>query len=656
MRVLVLSLVLATQAASASVLTPEQTLGVRSISDLRVSPDGASVAFVVSEPPKGTGRNRDIWLVTIATKDVRRLTFTETPESSPRWSPDGRTLAFLSDRDGRNQIYLLSMDGGEASKLTDGKNGVRSFEWAPDGKTIALLATEPRTDAEEKKAKDKDDARVVDRDDKRTRVWIADVATRAVGQVTRDPWDISDLKWTPRGDRLVVIATDHPESEQETRKIYGVTLATGTLALIASPRGPFGGVSIAPDGARFVYLGSRVDGPNPHDLYLQRIGETAARNLTGATLDRPIGAVAWLPDGGLVAIAQDGFHSHLYRAAADLALRRMAEPDRVNPVSLAAGAQGAVAFVGETATDPPEIYLRSGGKDQQLTRINEHWDHPPAAKPEFFRYKSFDGLDIEAALLRPPAAPKDARLPLIVLVHGGPTGRWSDAFEAWGQLLAARGYAVLYPNIRGSVGYGHKFIEMNRADWGGADFKDVMAGVDYMVKTGAADPDRLGIGGWSYGGYMAEWAITQTARFKASVVGAGLSDLASEFGTENGPAYDEWFFGLPYEKLDGFIKSSPITYVKNARTPTLILHGETDTTDPIGQGQQLYRALKRYGVPSDFVVYPREGHGLREEKHLVDRLNRIIEWFDRYVKTGESPKSEVRGEVVGSSQSIVDGR
>jgi dipeptidyl aminopeptidase/acylaminoacyl peptidase len=644
MRALVLSLALAAQVASPHVLTPEQTLGVRSISDLRVSPDGSRIAFVVSEPPKATDRNRDLWLVTIATKEVRRLTFTDTAESSPRWSPDGRTLAFLSDRDGRNQIYLLPMDGGEAQRLTEGKNSVRSLEWAPDGKTIAFLAPEARTDAEDKKAKDKDDARVVDKDDKRSRIWIVDVATRAVRKVTEGAWDISDLKWTPRGDRLLVVATDRPESEQETRKIYAVTPAGGALALVASPRGPFGGVSIAPDGARFVYLGSRVDGPNPHDLYLQRIGETAARNLTGTTIDRPVGSAAWLPDNGLVAIVQDGFHSHLFRAGADLVLRQMTETDRVNPVSLAAGAQGAIAFVGDTAIDPPEIYLRSGGKDEQLTHINEHWDHPPAVKPEFIHYKSFDGVDIEAALLRPPTAAKDARLPLIVLVHGGPTGRWADSFEAWGQLLAARGYAVLYPNIRGSVGYGHKFIEMNRADWGGADFKDVMAGVDYVVKSGVADPDRLGIGGWSYGGYMAEWAITQTTRFKASVVGAGLSDLASEFGTENGPAYDEWFFGLPYEKLDGFIKSSPITYVKNAHTPTLILHGEADTTDPIGQGQQLYRALKRYGVPSDFVIYPREGHGLREERHLVDRLNRVIEWFDRYVKAGgvRSPTSTER--------------
>ncbi len=634
MHSLLLSLALAAQVAAAPVLTPQQTLGMRSLSDLRVSPDGSRIAFVVSEPPKGADRNRDIWLAVIASKEVRRLTFNETADSSPRWSPDGRTLAFLSDRDGRAQIYLLPMDGagGEATKLTDGKSSVRSFEWSPDGKRIAFLAPEPRTDAEEKRAKDKDDARVVDRDDKRTPVWVVEVANRETRQVTHAPWEVYDFRWMPRGDALVAIATDRPESEQEVRKIYTVSLNDGRLTTLASPKGPFGQVSVSPDGGSLIYVGSRVDGPNPHDLYLQRVGESAPRNITGTTIDRPIGSPVWQADGALVALVQDGFHSHIYRAGLDRILKPMAEADRVNPSAPAVGPQGLIAFVGETATDAPEIYVRQGGKDEQVTRINERWERPAPVKPEFVRYKSFDDVEIEAALLRPPSAAKGTRLPLIVLVHGGPTGRWSDSFEAWGQLLAARGYAVFYPNIRGSVGYGHKFIEMNRADWGGGDFKDVMAGVDYLIKSGVADAERLGIGGWSYGGYMSEWAITQTTRFKAAVVGAGLSDLASEFGTETGPAYDEWFFGLPYEKLDGFIKSSPITYVKNAKTPALILHGESDTTDPIGQGQQLYRALKRYGVPSDFVIYPREGHGLREEKHLVDRLNRIIEWYDRYVK------------------------
>ena len=221
-----------------------------------------------------------------------------------------------------------------------------------------------------------------------------------------------------------------------------------------------------------------------------------------------------------------------------------------------------------------------------------------------------------------------------ILVHGGPTGRWSDTFEPWGQLLVARGYAVLYPNVRGSTGYGQRFVEMNRADWGGGDFKDVMAGADWLVARGIADPNRLGIGGWSYGGYMAAWAVTQTTRFKAAVSGAPVIDMASEFGTENGSAYDEWFYGTPYEKLDGFIKSSPMTFVKNVKTPTLLLQGEDDTTDPIGQSQQFYRGLKRYGVESDLVLYPREPHGLREEKHLIDRLTRILAWYDTLSQAG----------------------
>jgi dipeptidyl aminopeptidase/acylaminoacyl peptidase len=278
-----------------------------------------------------------------------------------------------------------------------------------------------------------------------------------------------------------------------------------------------------------------------------------------------------------------------------------------------------------------------------LTTFNERWTGRSIVAPDFVKYKSADGTEIEAALLRPstlgnePSAVSHQPSPAVILVHGGPTGRWSDSFEPWGQLLAARGYAVLYPNVRGSTGYGHRFVEMNRADWGGGDFKDVMAGADWLVARGIADPNRLGIGGWSYGGYMAAWAVTQTTRFKAAVSGAPVIDMASEFGTENGSAYDEWFYGTPYEKLEGFIKSSPMTFVKNVKTPTLLLQGENDTTDPIGQSQQFYRGLKRYGVESDLVLYPREPHGLREEKHLIDRLTRVLDWYDKYLTPAARP-------------------
>jgi dipeptidyl aminopeptidase/acylaminoacyl peptidase len=324
----------------------------------------------------------------------------------------------------------------------------------------------------------------------------------------------------------------------------------------------------------------------------------------------------------------------------------------VNPSPFARSPTGAIAFVGETATRAPELWLKPpDGGARPVTHFNDKWASIPLVTPELVKYTSADNVEIEAALLRPitnrqrtdPANRQSpVPSPLVVLVHGGPTGRWSDTFEPWGQLLAARGYAVLYPNVRGSTGYGHRFVEMNRADWGGGDYKDVIAGADWLVARGIADPNRLGIGGWSYGGYMAAWAVTQTNRFKAAVSGAPVIDMASEFGTEDGSAYDEWFYGTPYEKLDGFIKSSPITFVKNVRTPTLLLQGEDDTTDPIGQSQQFYRGLKRYGVASELVLYPREPHGPREEKHLLDRLNRIVAWYDKYLMPIRSSDSPLR--------------
>jgi dipeptidyl aminopeptidase/acylaminoacyl peptidase len=222
-------------------------------------------------------------------------------------------------------------------------------------------------------------------------------------------------------------------------------------------------------------------------------------------------------------------------------------------------------------------------------------------------------------------------LPLVVYIHGGPTGAFSDSYSAWAQLFVQKGYAVFCPNIRGSTGYGWKFLAANRNDWGGGDFKDIMAGVDMLIAKENIDPARMGISGWSYGGYMAEWAITQTNRFKASMSGAGLANLASEFGTEGGPEYDQWFFGTPYEHPENFAKHSPFTFIKNAKTPTLIIQGENDQTDPIGQSQELYRGLRYYHVPAELVVYPREPHGFREIKHNIDFYTRMLAWFDKYV-------------------------
>ena len=625
----------ASNADSAKQLTPEASLNLRSISDLQFSPDGTRVAFVVMDPSKGERRARHIWLHEIKSGAVRQITFSAKDESSPRWSPDGKHLAFLSNREDQQQIYVMRMDGGEAAALTKGKRSVHSFAWSPDGKQIAFLAPDPKTDAEEKKEKAKDDAHVVDKDDKQPRLWLLAIATDEAKALTDPKWEISELAWMPAGDRIIISATDRPESDQETRRIFSVALSNGARALLLAPDGPFGELRVSPDGRTVSYVGCRVDGPTPHDLMLLDIGKRATRNLTGASLDRAIHEHRWTNDGSLLALYADGFRNKLVGFSPEGMSQNPANPPAGNVSGFAVSGSGEVVFVGQTATTPPELWLwDQKNSPKQVSHLNDSWMQYALGAPEFYKYKSFDGLEIEAALLKPAGADPKAKLPLIALIHGGPTGNWQDSIETWGQLLATHGYAVFYPNIRGSVGYGESFIEMNRGDWGGADFKDVMWGVKDLVDRGIADPSKLGIGGWSYGGYMAEWAITQTNDFKGAVSGAGLSNLISEYGSEQHPSYDEWFYGVPYESesLVKFLNSSPFTQLKNAKTPTLILQGEADTTDPLGQSQELYRGLKHYGVESVLVEYPREPHGFREEKHLLDRLNRILAWYDKYVK------------------------
>ena len=616
------------------VLTPEASLNLRTIADLQFSPDGAKLAFVVTEPPKGTTRLRHIWVWDKQSGSVRQFTYSAKTESNPRWSPDGKQLAFLSNRDDdQQQIFLMRVQGGEGAALTKGKRSVKSFEWSPDGKQLAYLAPDAKSEEEEKKEKDKDDSHVVDKDDKRARLWLLDLAAaKEARALTKPNWEISELVWAPKGDRIIVKATEHPQSDQYTDKLYSVQVSDGATKELSAPRGPFGELRISQDGRTISFVGAREDGPEPHDLMLLPVESRAARNLTGASLDRPVQAYHWQKDGSVVLVAANGFTNLLVSFSADGAQHTLS-PARMPSGGMAVSSSGEIAFVSQSATEPQELWLwDQKTAPQQVSHLNESWKGYALSKPEFYRYKSFDGAEIEAALLKPRDSQGKSPLPLIALIHGGPTGRWADSIETWGQLLAARGYAVFYPNIRGSVGYGQKFVEANRGDWGGGDFKDVMAGVEDLVKRGIADPNRLGIGGWSYGGYMAEWAITQTNDFKAAVSGAGKADLISEFGTEDHPAGDEWFYGVPWEKPEGFLNSSPFVYLKSAKTPTLVLQGDTDTIDPLGQSQELYRGLKRYGVEAEFVTYPREPHGFREEKHLLDRLNRILAWYDAHLK------------------------
>jgi dipeptidyl aminopeptidase/acylaminoacyl peptidase len=623
-------------------LTPEAAINIHFLTDLQLSPDGTRLAFVVSETPKGEQRAQHIWMYYKKADTAHQFTYSNKSETNPRWSPDGSKLAFLSNRGGdEQQIYLMNSSGGEAVARTKGKSNIKSLEWSKDGKYIAYIAPNAKTEEDEKKEKDKNDARVADKDDKRPRVWLLPVESGDPKAITPANWEIKELAWMPSGQNLFVAATDHPESDQNTDRIFGVPVAGGEMIRLAAPRGPFGQIRVSPNGKTIAYIGAREHGPSPHDLMLLPVENDAARNVSGLSLDRQIFDFKWLHDGTLLAVTADGFHTKFSAFGANGAIKQITSTISINPSAFAASDDGEGFFVSQTATQPQELFAwDQKTSPRQVTHINDVWNHYSLATPEFYKYKSFDGQEIEAAFLKPADYNGKTKLPLIALVHGGPTGAWQDTVEVWGQLLVSRGYAIFYPNIRGSIGYGQKFIEMNRGDWGGGDFKDVMAGVDDLIARGVADPDRLAIGGWSYGGYMAEWAITQTTRFKAAVSGAGLSNLISEYGTEEHPSYDEWFYGVPYEpeKIAGFLNSSPFVHLKNAKTPTLILQGEADTVDPVGQSLELYRGLKRYGVDTELVLYPREPHGFHEEKHLVDRLNRILAWYDKYLKGDSEPR------------------
>jgi dipeptidyl aminopeptidase/acylaminoacyl peptidase len=620
--------------ASKKPLTPEMTLNRWSISDLRLSPDGSRLAMVVSEPAKPSGQRRNIWLYNFEDCSLKPFTASAKSDTRPRWSPDGRTLAFLSDREGSGQIYLIPLDGGEARPLTESKTGIKSFEWAPDGKRMALETTLPKTEEEEKKEKDKDDARIVGRPEDRTLFQILDVESKALKTLVQGAWRIGDYAWTPDEKSLIVAATDNPRRELFSDKIYRLSASDGTMAVLASPAGPFGNLKVSPNGKFLSFEGSRGDGPQAHDLFVLPLAGGQAANLTTRSIDRPSGPYVWESPESLLLLAATGFGNSFFTVPLDGKAEKWECTLPFLVGSYAKGKNG-LACIGESATEAPELWIApAGGRPEKVSRFNKDWDEITLCKPEVVRFPSFDKTGIEAAFLKPENGAPEAKLPAVILVHGGPTGAWTNRFDAWGQLLAAHGFVVLSPNVRGSTGYGYDFMVMNRFDWGGADFKDVMAAADWLIQQGIADPDRIGIGGWSYGGYMAAWAVTQTTLFKASVSGAPMTDLALEYGAEDAAinAYDTWFMGNPYENLPLFSGRSPVTFVKKVKTPTLLLCGENDKTDPVEQCYQFHRGLRHFGVETELVVYPREGHGIREEKHRIDVLKRMVGWFEKYLK------------------------
>jgi dipeptidyl aminopeptidase/acylaminoacyl peptidase len=632
--------------------TPDLVLKVKRIAVVVPSPDGSRAAFVVSEAI--TEGDKSEWLsqIHVAAADGSRsfqLTRGEKSATQPRWSPDGRWIAFLSGRGGeRAQVFRIPVDGGEAEQVTTEKGGITDLEWAPDGHSIAFIMPDPKTEEEEKADKEKRDARVVDEKPKLARLYVIPVEKdrdghRTARKLTSGDVHVTGLDWSPDG-RTIVFSHQRTPKVFEHNDISTVPSSGGDMKPLAATGAFEAEPWYSPDGRSIAYATSD-DPPTWAGTAWVRVVAAdggAARSLA-KTFDEQPTILGWSADGkGLYVQETHGTVNRVSLLPVDGGPPSPVTPETTNVGQATLNRAGTFAGYAHSWSDKaPEPYMAKlqPFEQKQIATVQSlpSPEEAPLGRTEVISWKAPDGMSIEGLLTYPVGYEKGRRVPLLVVVHGGPTGVFTQAFIGMPSpytipLFSDRGYAVLRCNVRGSSGYGRKFRYANYQDWGGGDYRDIMSGVDRVIAMGVADPDRLGIMGWSYGGYMTSWVITQTKRFKAASVGAGVTNLMSFTGTADIPGFiPDYFGGEFWDVLDRWRGRSAMFNVKGVTTPTLIQHGEEDRRVPISQGYELYNALQRQKVPVKMVVYPRQPHGLQEPKLIKDSMERNIDWFDRWV-------------------------
>jgi dipeptidyl aminopeptidase/acylaminoacyl peptidase len=648
---------LAISADGKRAVTPEDLFAIKDVGEAKLSPDGNWVVY--SQAWTERARNRsfsNLWLVPANGGEFVQVTTGEYNDSMPRWSPDGRLIAFASNRDGKAAIWVLEVATKQMRQLTVwersnsflSKSG-ESLCWSPDSKELAFVAAEKPAEAESR------DPMVITRlqyktrtslsDNLRSHIFIVSLDDRSVRQLTRGSFDEHSISWSPDGKEIVCLSNRQGDPDANLNyDIFSIEVATGKQRRLTNTPGVEMFPVWSPDGNYIAYLATKrnlttIDSV-AEDAHIWVIGrEGSAGKEISASFDRRANSPLWSGDGSTVYFtAGDKGRTLIYRVAR--------EGGAVTPVFEQACQIGSLSLVGQrlafTKThelNPPDIWSAStdGSQMKQLTWANkelvENWN---LVQPVNFKFKSFDKTEVEGWLMRPLDFEKYKKHPMILTIHGGPHGAFGYGFNLTGQLYAARGYGVLYLNPRGSSGYGQKFSDGSVNGWGEGDFKDLMKGVDYALANNPwIDPNRLAVTGGSYGGFMTNWVITQTPRFKAAVASASVSNLISFYGTS---LYQDLihaeFRGFPWDNYELLWQYSPIRYVKSVETPTMFIHGELDNDVHITQAEEMYMGLRRRGVESVFVRYPREGHGLREPLHRLDQINRMLAWFDKFIKAG----------------------
>ena len=633
---------------------PEQCLKIKNITAVVPSPDASKVLYTVREAVMTDDRSEyinQVWLCNADGTNSIQLTRGDKNSSNPKWSPDGKWIAFTSSRESKNNLYILPVGGGESEKLTDVKSSVSNYDWSHDGTMIAFTMIDAADSKDEKNKKAKDDAYYLDEEVKQNRLFVLwlnqkDTAGNYVQKkLTKEYYNVISFDWSADGK---AIAYSHGKSPEANDNVYSdislIDVESGNIKPIAITAAGETTPLFSPDGKYIAYYstGDPVDWSGPRHAKIYSVADGKNWRLK-ATPDENGGLLGWTPDGkNILWTEANRTLNSVYQLSVDgksITEWNKGSNDFIGAVTMNTTGTH-LAFTLQNPSQLPEAYISSltSFSPVKITSINAAHAGKALPKTELVKWKGADGKEIEGLLTYPINYRPGQKVPFILNVHGGPAGVFTQTCVAGNQgtypiaAFSEAGYAVLRPNPRGSTGYGAEFRMANREDWGGKDFQDLMAGVDYVIKIGVADENKMGVMGWSYGGFMSSWIVGHTDRFKVASIGAPVVDLAHQNLTDDIEGFlPSYFKSNPWDDWSKYDAHSPLRFIQNVKTPVMLQHGEADLRVPFSNSVMFYNALRRRNVPVRLLALPRQPHGPQEPRMVLKTMQTNIEWFEKYI-------------------------